>query len=145
MSRAIAQVNGAARDPTRTIGKAEAIAVGPMIATNGAWMNEASGSQCALDGIGKNGVGRDLAPDLGKDPDEIDVETMSARERAGNVDVVEGVRIGRVREHDHESRPDEKGEPVQEQGDTHGRCSVAPAPVPADRYERPNRHAILGR
>ena len=51
-SRAIAHVRGAASEPMSTIGSAEAMAVGPMTATNGAWMKDASGSQWALEGIG---------------------------------------------------------------------------------------------
>ena len=52
-SRAIAQVSGAASEPMRTIGSAEATPSAPKSARNGAWMNEASGSQWALEGIGR--------------------------------------------------------------------------------------------
>ena len=99
---------------------------------NGAWMNDASGSQWAFDGIGRTGVDRELAADLGEDPDEVDVEPVAAGERPRDIDVIEGIGVGRIREHEHESGPDEDGEPVQEQGDSHGRCRVAPRVGPAD-------------
>ena len=46
---------------------------------NGAWMNDASGSQWAFDGIGRTGS-PGCAADLGEDPDEVDVEAVPGRE-----------------------------------------------------------------
>ena len=50
------QVSGAVIEPIRTVGMAEARVVGPRTAMNGAWMNDASGSQWALPGIGRTGL-----------------------------------------------------------------------------------------
>ena len=54
-SRAMAQVSGAAVAPMSTSGSAEAMAFGPRRTMNGAWMNEARGSQWAFDGMGRTG------------------------------------------------------------------------------------------
>ena len=66
ISRAIAHVSGAASDPMSTSGRAEAIAVWPMTAMNGAWMNDASGSQCAFDGIGRTASAGGFPPTSAK-------------------------------------------------------------------------------
>ena len=65
-SRAITQVSGAASEPTSTMGSAEANAVGPSSHTNGAWMKDASGSQCAFEGIGSTGWAGILPPTSAK-------------------------------------------------------------------------------
>ena len=81
--------------------------------------------------------GRDLAADLGEDPDEVDVEPLAGVEGTRDVHVVRGIGVCRVREMPDEQRPDEEGEPIQQQRGTHGRCRVAPGPDRADRYEWP--------
>ena len=54
-SRAIAHVSGAARAPINANGAADAQATFPKTARNGTCTIEASGIQCALDGIGSVG------------------------------------------------------------------------------------------
>ena len=102
---------------------------------NGTWTNDASGSQWALRGDRQDGVGRDLAADLGEDPDEVDVEAVARGERPGDVDVVVGVGVRRVREEGDEDEPDDERKQIQGERDPHGRCSVAPVLGPSDQYE----------
>ena len=111
-SRAIAQVSGAASAPMSANGAADAHATSPKTARNGTWTIDASGIQWAFEGIGRVGIGRDRAADLGEDPDEIDVEAGARVERPGHVDVVRRIGVGRVREMPDQERPDEEGEPV---------------------------------
>src|SRR5829696_3266213 len=54
-SRAIAHASGAASAPTTANGRAAAVALAPKIARNGTWTSDASGIQCAFDGIGRTG------------------------------------------------------------------------------------------
>ena len=114
---------------------AEARAVGPRSAMNGAWMNDASGSQWAFAGIGRTRVGRDLVADLGEDPDEVDVQAVARGEVPRDVDVVGGIGVRRVGEEDHQSDPDDERKQIQEDRDPHGRCSVAPPLRASDQYE----------
>src|SRR5213593_4071039 len=65
-SRAIAQVSGAAVAPISANGNADATGVTPRIARNGTWTIEASGIQCALDGIGRTGFAGIPPPTSGK-------------------------------------------------------------------------------
>ncbi len=113
-SRATAQVSGAAIAPMIANGRADAQATSPNSARNGTWTIDASGIQWAFEGIGRVGVGRDPAADLGEDPDEIDVETRAVREASGHVHVIGRVGICRVREVPDEHHPDGEGEPVQQ-------------------------------
>ena len=62
-----------------------------------------------------------------------------------DVDVVGRVGVGRVRELPDQHRPDGEGEPVQEQGGTHGRCSVAPGHAPADSTNGTPAACLVGR
>src|SRR5206468_8042158 len=89
-------------------------------------------------------VGRDPVADLGEDPDEVEVQAMPGRERPGHVDVVVGVGIRGVWIEGDETDSDAEGEQVQKDGNPHGRCSVAPAPGPSDRYEWATVAASLG-
>ncbi len=125
-SRAITQVSGAAIAPMSANGTAEAQATSPK-----------SDQERDLDdrrqrhpvGVRRDRQGRDrrdLAADLGEDPDEVDVEALAGVQGARDVHVVRGIRVGRVREMPDQEPADDEGEPVQEQGGTHGRCSVAP-------------------
>ena len=66
MSRAMKKVRGAASEPMRTIGRAEAIAVAPIRTMNGAWMNDASGSQWAFEGIGRTASAGSTPPTSAK-------------------------------------------------------------------------------
>ena len=148
-SRAIAQVSGAAVAPIRTKGAADAHGCGPNRARNGTWTSAASGIQWPNAGIGRVGSAGIDAADLGEDPDDVDVEPATLRNRARSIDVVVGVGIPRVRIGCDEGRPDEEGKHVQDDGGTHGRCSVAPGPRPADRYrsgltDTVRRRAIRG-
>ena len=107
---------------------------------NGTWTSDASGIQWAFDGIGRTGFGRDRAADLGEDPDEVDVEAVARGERSGDVDVVERVGVGRVREQCAiEHQPDDEGEQVQERGGSARPVQRSTGSASADRYERPNR------
>ena len=76
-------------------------------------------------------LGRQDPADLGEDPDEVDVESLARGKRSGDIDVIERIGVRRVRKVPEEDQTDGEGEPVQEDGDTHGRCSVAPGPGPA--------------
>ena len=105
-SRPIAQASGAARAPNSANGIAEAIAVGPSSQMNGTWTSDASGIQCAFEGIGRTGLRRDRAADLGEDPDEVDVEAVARGELPRDVHVVEGIGVGGVGK---ERRDDEPG------------------------------------
>ena len=93
-------------------GSAAAQATSPKSARNGTWTIEASGIQCAFDGMGRVGNRRDRAADLGKDPDEVDVEAVPRVQLARDVDVVRGVRVGGVREVPDEQSPDDEGERI---------------------------------
>ena len=42
-------------------------------------------------------VRREVTADLGEDPDQVDAESVAGHERSGHVDVIEGIRVGRVR------------------------------------------------
>ena len=65
---------------------------------NGTWTRDASGIQCALDAIGSTGFAGIGAADLREDPDEVHGEAVARRQLPGDVHVVEGIRVGRVRE-----------------------------------------------
>src|SRR5436309_14459425 len=65
-SRAMNHVSGAVIEPIRSVGLADAIVVGPSRTMNGAWRNDASGSQWALPGIGRVGFGGILLPTSAK-------------------------------------------------------------------------------
>ena len=65
-SRAMAQVSGAASEPINANGRAAAHATFPKMAVNGSWTRDASGIQCALDGIGSAGTGGMPPPTSGK-------------------------------------------------------------------------------
>ena len=65
---------------------------------NGTWTIDASGIQWAFDGDRQDRVRRDRAADLREDPDEVDVEALARGEVPGDVDVVERIGVGRVRE-----------------------------------------------
>ncbi len=65
-SRPIAHASGAASAPMNANGRADAIAVGPSSQMNGTWTIEASGIQCALDGIGRMGLAGIAPPTSGK-------------------------------------------------------------------------------
>ena len=134
-SRPIAHASGAARAPNSANGIAEAIAVGPSSQMNGTWTIDASGIQCALDGIGRTGWSGDRAADLGEDPDEVDVESVPRRELPRDVDVVEGIGVGGVGKEGRDGEPGHEREQVQGHGDPHGRCSLAPDPGHSRGYE----------
>src|SRR5207245_2903311 len=68
------------------------------------------------------------AADLGEDPDEIDGESVAARQRSRDIGVVIGIGIGGVRVEDDQDQPTDEGKHVQGDGDPHGRCSLAPGP-----------------
>src|SRR4051812_10125956 len=65
-SRAIAHVSGAANDPMSANGRADAQGVSPRIQMNGTWMTDASGIQCAFEGIGSTGFAGMVPPTSGK-------------------------------------------------------------------------------
>ncbi len=80
---------------------------------NGAWMKDASGSQCALEGIGRTGVRRDATPPTSaKIQTNGDRQSLAGRERSSHVDVVVRVGVGGVRVHDHQYPTDHEGERV---------------------------------
>ena len=54
-SRAKPQISGAARAPISANGSAAAQATSPKIDRNGTWTIDASGIQCAFEGIGRTG------------------------------------------------------------------------------------------
>ncbi len=126
MSRAISQVSGAASEPMSTIGSADAIAVAPMSTMNGAWMNDARGSQCAFDGMGRTASAGNLPPTSAKIQTKSTFSPCPLAERPRHVDVVERIRVGRVGEQEHQPGANGERKPVQEQRDSHGRCRVAP-------------------
>ena len=80
-------------------------------------------------------VRRNVIADLGKDPDEVEVQPVAGGKRSRDVDVVEGIRVGRVGIEREQGHADDEGEQVQGDRDPHGRCSVAPGSGPSDRYE----------
>jgi hypothetical protein len=88
---------------------------------------------------GQDGDGGQLAPDLGEDPDEVDVEAMAGGERSGDVDVVIGIRVGRCRKMDDQEEPHREGDQKEGNRGSHGRCRVAPGLGPSDRYQWMNR------
>ena len=102
---------------------------------NGTWTSDASGIQCALDAIGRTGFAGIGPADLGEDPDEVHVEAVAGRQLAGDVHVVEGIGVGRVREPGGDHQPRHEREQVQGDGRPHCRCSLAPGPVAAEGYE----------
>ncbi len=65
-SRARAHVSGAAREPRRANGSAEASAVGPRSQMKGTWTSDASGIQWALEGIGRIGSAGIVPPTSAK-------------------------------------------------------------------------------
>ena len=65
-SRAMSQVSGAAVAPMIANGIADANAVGPRSQMNGTWTSDASGIQCAFDGIGRTGLAGIPPPTSGK-------------------------------------------------------------------------------
>src|SRR5262245_41423563 len=65
-SRAIAHVSGAAVAPISANGNAEAKAVGPRTQMNGTWISDASGIQCAFEGIGSTGFAGIVPPTSAK-------------------------------------------------------------------------------
>ena len=87
-------------------------------------------------------IGRDGAADLGEDPHDVDVEPVTLRYRARSIDVVVSVGIARIRIRRDEGRSDEEGKHVQDDGGTHGRCSVAPGlgPAAGTKGPSPSRH-----
>ena len=111
-SRAKPQMSGAARAPISANGSAAAHATSPKIDRNGTWTIDASGIQCAFEGIGRTGSAGSDAADLGEDPDEVDVEALPRVQVRGDVRVVGRVRVGRVRKVRDEHQPDGEGEPV---------------------------------
>ena len=127
-SRAIAQVSGAAVAPINANGRADAQATSPKASRNGTWIKDASGIQWAFDGIGRTGSAGRTPPTSGKIQIKSMLKSVTGRQRPGDVDVIERIGVGRVRKVPDEHQTDGEGEPVQEEGDTHGRCSVAPGP-----------------
>ena len=119
-SRAIAQVSGAASEPMIASGRAEASAVGPRTAMNGAWTKLASGQPVGVRGDREDGGIRDPVADLGEDPDEVDVEAVPARDGPRDVDVVVRIRIGRVRVGRDEDQSDDQREAEQGDRSPHG-------------------------
>src|SRR5260221_13221610 len=61
-SRPIDHARGAASDPMRANGSAEANGVGPRSQMNGTWTIDASGIQWALLGIGRTGTAGGVSP-----------------------------------------------------------------------------------
>ena len=135
MSRAMNQVSGAAVAPMSANGMSDTQAAVPSTAMNGSWMSDARGSQWALLGIGRMGIGRQDAAGLHERPDEIDVESLARVERARDVHVVVRVGVRGVRIEGDEDGPDDEREREKADGDAHSRCSVAPGPAPSDQYE----------
>ena len=113
---------------------------------NGTWTIEASGIQCAFEGIGRTGFGRDRPADLGEDPDEVDVEARGRRRGCGRRRRSTrsrgrpGPGTGAI-----SSEPDAEGEQIEGDRGSHGRCSVAPAPGHSDRYESATSSGVGGR
>ncbi len=62
----MSHASGAAREPTSANGSAEANPVSPSSQMNGTWTRDASGIQCALDGIGRTGFAGIAPPTSGK-------------------------------------------------------------------------------
>ena len=91
-------------------------------------------------------VGRDRAADLGEDPDEVDVEAVPGGERPRDVDVVEGIGVGGVGKQADDGRArTTRASSVQEHGDAHGRCSLAPDPGHSRGYESATRTPLPSR
>ena len=65
-SRAIAQASGAAAAPISANGRFAASVVGPRASMNGTMTIDASGIQCAFDGIGRTGLAGSVPPTSGK-------------------------------------------------------------------------------
>src|SRR5258706_14392409 len=80
-SRPIAHASGAASDPMRANGSAEANGVGPRSQMNGTWTIEASGIQWALLGIGRTGTAGKLPPTA---PEDHVKNTTMTRSGAGD-------------------------------------------------------------
>ena len=79
-SRAIAQVSGAASEPMSANGAAEAQATSPKTRQERDLDHRRQRHPVRVRGDRQDRIGRDLAADLGEDPDEVDVE---ARDRRG--------------------------------------------------------------
>ena len=65
---------------------------------NGTWMNDASGSQCAFDGIGRTGFAGILPPTSAKIQTKSTLKAVPGRELPCDVHVVEGIGIRRIGE-----------------------------------------------
>ena len=75
---------------------------------------------------GEDRVGGDLPPDLHEDPDEVDVESVSRGQAAGDVHVVVRVRVCGIGEMQEQERPDRDGEHEQQEVASARWCTVAP-------------------
>ena len=62
---------------------------------------------------------RDAATDLDEDPDEVDIEAVAGPQSVRNLDVVIGIRVGRIWEQAEEDQAHGKCKQEQEQGDPH--------------------------
>ena len=80
---------------------------------NGTWTIDAAAASGRSTGP-EDRVGRDRAPDLGEDPDEVDVEPVARRELAGDLDVVGGIGVRGLGEAGRDHEPHHEGEQVQE-------------------------------
>ena len=87
---------------------------------NGTWTMDASGIQWAFDWIGKHRVRGEDAADLWEDPHCVDREAVPRGQLSGNVDVVGGVGIGRVRECGRRGHPRHESHQVQGERGPHG-------------------------